>query len=119
MAYNQAVTLTGNLGAEAEIKEGTERSFAAFSLATADSYQDEQEQWVQKESIWHKVLAFSPHVQKQVMSLKKGTRVEITGSISYRPFETSLEDGRMVTKNEAVIIAHKLELKPLAKKQTA
>lgn len=107
------------MGAEADIRQGTEKEFAVFSMATADSYQDENEQWVQKETIWHKVLVFSPKLQEQIKSLKKGTRVQITGAIAYQPFTTILEDGRTVTKQEASIIAHKLEPKPLVKKQTA
>lgn len=118
MAYNQTVTLTGNMGAEAQIIEQEGKPFASFSIATTDSYQDKTEQWQQKETVWHDVLVFSPHVLQQVKSLKKGTRIELVGSLSYRQFPCVLEDGRTIQKKEATIIGHKLELKPLVKKST-
>lgn len=114
--YNNTVALTGNMGAEAKIIEQEGKTFATFSLATADSYLDDNEQWVQKETIWHKVLVFSPHVVQQVKSLKKGTRVQVYGSLSYQEFQAILEDGRTVTKKEASVVIHKVELKPLPKK---
>lgn len=116
MAYNNTIILTGNMGAEAKIVEQDGKTFAAFSIATTDSYLDDNEQWVQKDTRWHNVLVFFPHVIQQIKSLKKGTRLELTGSLSYRSFSTILEDGREVTKNEASVIAHKVELKPLVKK---
>lgn len=115
MAYNNTVTLTGNMGSEARIMDTSEKDFAAFSLATTDSYKDEQENWQEKDTIWHNVLVFSPRVIEEVKALKKGTRIKITGSISYRTFEVFI-DGKPVEKKEASIIAHKVELAPLAKK---
>ena len=119
MAYNQTVTLIGNLGDEAQIIEQDGKQFAAFSIATTDSYLDQNEQWQQKSPVWHRVLSFNPYVIEKVKRLMKGTRLEIVGSLSYRPFETMLEDGRVVKKMEATIIAGKADLKPLPKKQTA
>ena len=119
MAHNNTVTLTGNIGTEPRLIEGEENSFIAFSLATADSYQDEREQWVQKETIWHSVLAFSPKVVTELKALKSGTRIRITGSLSYKSFSTQLDDGRIVDKKEASIIAKKLELATLTPKRAA
>ena len=118
MAFNNTVTLTGNLGQEAKpITQEDGKTFAAFSIATADSYQLENGDWETKETIWHRLIAFNPLVIEKVRRLKAGTRVEIIGSLSYRSFETVLPDGRSVTKMEATVIASKLELKPLVKKQ--
>ena len=119
MALNNTAILTGNMGAEAKIIEKEEKSFATFSLATTDSYKNEKEEWVDKETLWHDILVFSPSLIEQVKTFKKGTRLKVTGSISYRPFETKLEDGRTVKKNEASIIAKKIDLAPLAKKVQA
>lgn len=116
MALNNTAILTGNMGAEAKVIEKEGKPFATFSLATTDSYKNEKEEWVQKDTIWHDILIFSPNLIEQVKAFKKGTRLKVTGSISYRPFETSLEDGRTVKKNEASIIAKKIEMAPLAKK---
>ncbi len=118
MAFNNTVTLIGNLGQEAKIieQEGS-KTFATFSIATADSYQLENGEWETKDTIWHRLISFSPVTIEKLRRLKAGTRVEIIGSLSYRPFETILLDGRAITKLEATVIASKLELKPLVKKQ--
>lgn len=116
MAYNNTVILTGNMGSEAKIIEQDRKEFATFSIATVDSYQDDNEQWIQKDSIWLEVLVFASRIIQQVKSLKKGTRLELSGALSYRSFSTLLEDGRTVTKKEASVIVHKVALKPLVKR---
>lgn len=116
MAYNNTVLLTGNLGSEARIVATEEYTFAGVSLATTDSYQDEEGNWHEKETVWHNVLAFSPRVIEELKALKKGTRIKITGSLSYRPFEVVNGDGQIITKKEASIIAGKVEMAALPKK---
>jgi len=116
MAINNTITLTGNLGIEARIIETDNTTFAALSIATTDSYKDADENWKEKETIWHNVIAFSPKVIEVAKSLKVGTRVKITGSLSYRPFEVVNGDGELITKKEASIIANRIEFAPLSKK---
>lgn len=117
MAINNTVTLIGNMGSEARFIEQEEgKSFAAFSMATTDSYRDENEQWMQKEAVWHNILVFSPAVLGHVKGLKSGTRIKLTGSISYRPFEVQDDEGNTFTRREASIIAVKVEQAPLVKK---
>jgi single-strand DNA-binding protein len=116
MAFNNTVKLIGNSGSEVKIIEKEGKPFAAFSLATTDSYKDkETEEWKDKETVWHDVIAFSPTVIEQLKSFKKGTRLEIVGALSYRDFETVI-DGKTIKKKEASIIANKIEQAPLVKK---
>lgn len=119
MAINNTVTLIGNMGSEARIeksnKDGNE--FAAVSIATTDSYKDDSDQWHEKETVWHSVVAFSPKVMEVLKSLKKGTRVQITGSLSYRPYDVTNGDGEVITKKEASIIAYRVDQAPLVKKR--
>lgn len=121
MANNNTVTLTGNIGSEANIHIAEEggQEFASFSLATTDSYKDDNEEWVQMDTIWHQVLVFNPRLVQMLKSLKKGTRIELTGSLSYRTFAAALDDGSSVQKKEVTVIGRAIELKPLAKKKTA
>lgn len=105
------------MGSEARILTTESNSFAAFSLATTDSYKDEQEQWQDKETIWHNILLFSPQLIEMVKQLKTGTRLTATGGLSYRPFEVVNGDGEIITKKEASIVARQIELAPLVKKQ--
>ncbi|MCB0855296.1 MAG: single-stranded DNA-binding protein, partial [Bacteroidetes bacterium] len=80
------------------------------------------EVWQEKELVWHNILVFNPRVIEMVKRLKKGTRLTLTGALSYRPFKTSVIDSttgelKDVTKMEASVIAGNLELAPLVKKQ--
>ena len=117
MAYNNTVILTGNLGSPASEHEKDDRLFTAFSLATKDSYQNKEGEWQQKQTVWHRVLAFNPTVVELSKSFKKGARLEVTGSLSYRPFELGGKGKKKITKYEASIIAHKIEARPLVKRQ--
>lgn len=116
MAITNTVTLIGNMGAEARILKTEESTFAAFSLATTDSFKDNKGEWQNKETVWHNVLVFNPKLISMLKSLKKGARLEVTGSLSYRPFEVTDGEGQTITKKEAVIIARKIEQAPLPSK---
>lgn len=119
MAYNNTVKLIGNLGAEAKVIEGEHKTFAALRLATTDSYKDkETEEWKDKVSVWHDVIVFAPALIEEVKAYKKGVRLEIDGSLSYREFLVSV-DGKEVTKREASVLAHKIQQAPLVKKGSA
>ena len=118
MALTNMVTLIGNMGADAHLltsqKDGKE--FTALSIATTDSYQNDAGEWVDKETIWHNVVAFSPTVIAMLKNLKKGTRIKIEGSLSYRPYDVVNGEGDVITKKEASIIAYKVEQAPLVRK---
>lgn len=116
MAINNIVTLIGNMGSDADIIETEETTFAAVSIATTDSYKDDKGEWQELATIWHNVLSFNPKLIEVLKSLKKGSRLEITGSLSYRPYKLML-DNKEITKYEASIIARKIELAPLSKKK--
>ena len=118
MAYNNTIKLTGNIGNEPRIIETETSTFAAFSIATTDSYKDEEGNWQDKETLWHDVVVFNPKAIEMLKSLKKGTRLELIGSLSYRPFEVNI-DGKTIKKKEASIVANKLEQAPLVKKTEA
>ena len=118
--YNNTVTLIGNTGAEAEQHlTSVGKPFVSMSLYTQDSYKDDQDNWQQLPSVLHSVLAFSPRVMADLKAFKAGARLKIIGQIKYRPFEVVLDDGRVVKKYEATIIAKKVEQAALAKKHDA
>ena len=116
MTKHNSVTLIGNMGSEAKVIEGKDRTFVALSLATTDSFQDEEGQWQNKETVWHNVLAFSPIIIEGIQALKKGTRIKVEGSLSYRAFEVTTNDGQLITKYEASVIASRIEQAILVKK---
>ena len=110
MINSNLVKLIGNLGADPKIIETEKSKFAVLSLATAESYKDKENEWQNKETIWHEVITFKPALIEKMKDFKKGAAVEIKGSISYRPFETTDEHGKKITKKEASIIANSIEL---------
>ena len=116
MSFNNTVTLIGNMGFEAKIIAQHGKNFAAVSLATTDQYKDETGDWVSKETLWHNVLVFNPRVIEELKALKKGTRIKVTGELSYRSFEVSDDEGNQFQKQEASVVAKKIELAPLLTK---
>ncbi len=119
MAINNSVTLKGNMGSDARThfdKEGKE--FASVNIATTDSYKNESGEWIEKETVWHNIMAFSPTVIAFLRNLKKGSRIEVEGSLSYRPFDVVNGEGEVITKKEVTIIARKVQQVPLVKKNT-
>ena len=116
MSFNNTVTLIGNMGSEAKIIAQHGKNFAAVSLATTDQYKDETGDWVSKETLWHNVLVFNPRVIEELKALKKGTRIKVTGELSYRSFEVSDDEGNQFQKQEASVVAKKIELAPLLTK---
>ena len=108
MAYNNTVLLTGNLGVDPEVIESGEKPFAVLSLATTDSYKDKNDEWQQKDTVWHRVLVFSPKVLEQVKTYQKGQRITVTGSLNYKPREIN-DNGQSYKIMEASVIAGKIE----------
>ncbi len=105
MAYNCKIELNGNLGADAKLLEKEGKNFVALRIATRDSYpvkEGDTTIWKDsKNTLWHDVLVFRPNAVAIASKLVKGDRVEIIGSLSYRPFTD--ENGHK--KQQATIIA--------------
>lgn len=105
---NNRVELTGFLGQDAKLIEQEGKKFVALSIATTDSYKDDAGQWHDKETIWHNVLVFRPAAIQFAEKLKKGDKVELVGSLSYKPFK----DEKGNTHNQAAIIAGFVQHQP-------
>lgn len=117
MAYNSTVILVGNTGNEASFhKTKDDKNFATLSLATTDSYKDNDGVWQNKETIWHQIMIFKPALVLQVQNYAKGSRLKITGSLTYREFEVPGPDGKPYIKKEATITAGAIEVASLEKK---
>lgn len=110
---NNEVTLIGNLGAKPKLLQTEDKLFATFSLATQDRYLNKDNEWVNKQSIWHRVMTFPKSLVDICEKLDKGMRIKIKGSLSYRSFDALLEDQTTVKKQEATIIASHIEQAPL------
>ncbi len=111
---NNKVTLIGHLGGDPAIIEKDDKLFAAFSMATTESYKDKEDNWQNKEPVWHRIICFSNNTVELARAFKKGARVEVTGALSYRPFEIKQRGKKPVKKQEATVIAYNVEARPLS-----
>jgi single-stranded DNA-binding protein len=125
MAINNTIELTGNMSKKGvRIIETEESKFAVLSLATTDSYKDsESDEWKNKETEWHDLIAFNPSVIEILKGLNTKARIKIIGTLSYRTFPVEIdveENGeqttKVINKKEASIIVRKVEQAPLVKK---
>ena len=113
MANNNTVILIGNLGEDPKQYTKNGKSFIRLSLATTDSYKSKSTgAWMKRKPVWHTVFVSFQNLQETALGFKKGDRIKITGSLSYRRIEATAK-GHSATFTEASIAARKLEAAPL------
>ncbi len=96
--YRNKVTLTGNLGADPEIRvTPTNRRVASFRMATNEEYQNSQGEMV-KDVQWHHLVAWGKWADIAAAELRKGSRVCIEGKLVYRNFEDREGRKRYITE---------------------
>lgn len=116
MANNNTLILIGNLGQDPATYTRDGKPFTRLSIATTDSYKDRSTgTWKQRKPIWHTVFINLEKAQEAAQQFKKGDRVKLTGSLSYRRIKVT-EKGHSGTFTEASIAAYKIEAAPLAGK---
>lgn len=88
MRTSNFVTVTGNLGAEVEIKraEGSDE-IARMSVAETVMRPNAKGEFVPVHTNWIPVTAFGGLARRAVQSLKKGDRVTVHGTIRTRSYE--------------------------------
>jgi len=88
MLATNKVQLTGYAGANPEMVNLKNKGYkkAVISLATRESYKKDGE-WVNI-TTWHKVVAWNNLATKMCELVQKGSRVSVTGRVSYRQVET-------------------------------
>lgn len=106
------VQLIGHLGMDPEIKAFGKSKMARFSVATKDSYKDQNGQRI-NETTWHTVVAWGKLADIVENYLKKGAEVAIEGKLVNRNYDDKDGVKRFVTEVRA------LELVMLGKKVAA
>jgi single-strand DNA-binding protein len=87
MAGVNKVILLGNLGKDPEVRAiDNGRKVARFTLATTESYRNQQGERVDQTE-WHNVVFWGPVVDVIEKYLKKGNQVYIEGKISNRSYD--------------------------------
>ena len=110
MSKNNKIELNGFLGSDPKTVTKDGKNFIVLNVATTDSYPVTDEKtgeitWKDKEAIWHDVLIFRTTTAQFAKELKKGDRVEVSGTLSYRPFR----DANDYTRKQATIIGTFIE----------
>lgn len=78
------ITISGNLGKDAELQTVGESSLLKFSVATSEKWKNKQGE-LQEETTWHNCALWSrPNLEKY---LTKGTKVIISGKQEHRKHE--------------------------------
>lgn len=80
------ITLLGNLGADAEISYTRKANeYANFSLATAESWKDDDGEW-QENTTWHSCVVWG-RLAEFASGLKRGEKVYVEGRQEHRSYE--------------------------------
>lgn len=109
IATNNTIILIGNLGEDPKTHIRNGNIFVRLSLATTDSYKNaETGAWMKRKPVWHTVFINSKTVQKYALRFRKGDRIKVTGSLSYRKTTVSAK-GYAQTFTEVSIAASRIE----------
>jgi single-strand DNA-binding protein len=85
--YLNRLTLIGFLGNDAERKSTTSgKSFVQLSIATAQSWKDENGEW-QSITEWHRAVIWGEKLGAFAATLKKGAHVHVEGPVRSREYE--------------------------------
>ena len=102
MSYGlNKVMLIGNLGGDPELKylpNGT--AAVSFSVATNESYKDQEGNLVKKTE-WHSIVAYRKPAEILNEYLKKGSKVYIEGKLQTRSWED--KEGQKRYKTEILV----------------
>jgi len=100
------VELIGFAGTDAEVKEIKKGvKMGRFSLATSEGYKNAKGEWVNT-TTWHKIVLWNDNAQKAAETVKKGSRVSLTGKLNYRSYETQTGEKKYLVE----IVANSIEI---------
>lgn len=81
MSAHNNVSLTGNIGQDAEVRQAGKSTVTTFSLATNDGWGDN------KKTNWHNLEIWGERGEKIAQYLTKGTNITVQGSLDYQSWE--------------------------------
>lgn len=91
------VILIGNLGKDPEVRRLESGSVVAnFSLATNESYKDNNGDW-KDITEWHNIVCWRGLAESAERNLRKGQQVYIEGKVTYRKWQDSEGKDRYTT----------------------
>lgn len=82
------VTLIGNVGKDPEVRTVGDTKVATFSLATSTGgYKKSDGTEVPEKTQWHSIVLWRGLAELAEKYIKKGDKITVLGSISYREYE--------------------------------
>lgn len=93
------VILVGNVGKEPEIKQWDDGVSVTCSLATTEKWTDKTTKEAKEKTEWHRLVVQGPTAKHFGEFVKKGSRLLIEGSISYRKYtKQGSDEERTITE---------------------
>lgn len=97
MSSINIVTLCGNVGADAEVKDINGTKVARFRMATSTGgYKKQDGTEVPERTEWHTIICWRS-LASLAEHIKKGNRVTVVGRLTYNEFE---KEGKKITLAE-------------------
>jgi single-strand DNA-binding protein len=111
-ALRNSVRLIGHLGDNPKLRKlDSEKSVANFSVATNESYRDNNGNKM-SETTWHKLVAWGKQAEVAEKYLKKGTEVAIEGKLTNHSYEDKNGETHYVSEivvNEILVLDKKAQ----------
>src|SRR5665648_530637 len=111
-ALKNSVRLIGHLGDNPKMRKlDSEKSVANFSVATNESYRDNNGNKM-SETTWHKLVAWGKQAEVAEKYLKKGTEVAIEGKLTNHSYEDKNGETHYVSEivvNEILVLDKKTQ----------
>jgi len=111
-ALRNSVRLIGHLGDNPKMRKlDSEKSVANFSVATNESYRDNNGNKM-SETTWHKLVAWGKQAEVAEKYLKKGTEVAIEGKLTNHSYEDKNGETHYVSEivvNEILVLDKKAQ----------
>lgn len=85
-----SVQLIGRLGKDVEVKEFSKSKKASFTIATSESYKNQNGEKVE-DTQWHNIVIWGKLAEVAGKYLKKGQEVAVEGKLVHRSYETNGE----------------------------
>jgi single-strand DNA-binding protein len=96
-SLRNSVQLIGRLGKDPEVKDFGEKKKASFSIATTDSYKNQNGEKIE-DTQWHNIVIWGKLADVAGKYLKKGSEVVVEGKLIHRIYETDKGEKRYITE---------------------
>ena len=96
-SLRNSVQLIGRLGKDPEVKDFGEKKKAWFSIATTDSYKNQNGEKIE-DTQWHNIVIWGKLAEVAGKYLKKGSEVVVEGKLIHRIYETDKGEKKYITE---------------------